>query len=150
MHTTESPSRSPRRSTLAVTMVALLSLVLAACQSGSEDGNLAAINRLRADAAVPELTRVGELDAKARAHADRMAKRGTIFHSANLAAGVSGGWSVIGENVAAAGSVEAAQAALEASPPHHQNLTNGAFNQVGIGVSVRNGVYYVVQVFVGR
>ena len=135
---------------LAVTVVALVSLVLAACQPESETGNLAAINQLRASVAVPELTRVGELDAKARAQADRMAKRGTIFHSSNMGAGVSPGWSIIGENVASAGSIEAAEAALEASPPHYENLTNPAFNQVGIGVTVKNGVYYVVQVFVSR
>jgi len=141
---------SPRRSTLVVTVVALVSLVLAACQPESETNNLGAINQLRASVVVPELTRVGELDAKARAQADRMAKRGTIFHSQNMAGGVSPGWSIIGENVASAGSIEAAEAALEASPPHYQNLTNPAFNQVGIGVTVKNGVYYVVQVFVGR
>ena len=79
-----------------------------------------------------------------------MAKAGNIYHSKNLAAGVTGGWSSIGENVAMAGSVEAAQAALEASPGHYENMVNGAFNQVGIGVVVRNDVVYVVQVFVSR
>jgi len=141
---------SPRRAILSVTVLALVALVLTACQPESESSNVTAINQLRASVAAPELSRVGELDAKARAQADRMAKRGSIFHSTNMGAGVSPGWRIIGENVASAGSLEAAQAALEASPPHYQNLTNPAFNQVGTGVTVKNGVYYVVQVFVSR
>jgi len=143
-------TESPRRSVLAVAVVALVSLMLAACQPEAENANVAAINQLRANVSVPALSRVGELDAKARAQADRMAKRGSIFHSVNMGAGVSAGWSIIGENVASAGSIEAAEAALEASPPHYENLTNPAFNQVGVGVTVKNGVYYVVQVFVSR
>ena len=143
-------SQTPRRAVVAATMVALVSLVLAACQPDNGGTNYTAINSLRASVAVPELARTGELDVKAQAQADRMAKRGAIYHSTNMAAGVSPGWSLIGENVASAGSVEAAEAALEASPPHYENLTNPAFNQVGIGVTVKNGVYYVVQVFVSR
>lgn len=143
-------TESPRRSALSVAVIALLAVLATACQPDSENGNVAAINSLRASVAVPELTRVGELDAKARAQADRMAKRGAISHSSNMASGVSAGWGTIGENVASAGSLDAAEAALEASPPHYANLTNPAFNQVGIGVTVKNGVYYVVQVFVSR
>ena len=43
-----------------------------------------------------------------------------------------------------------AQRALEASPGHYENMVNPAFNQVGIGITVRNGITYVVQVFVSR
>lgn len=138
------------RPMMAVLATALLGLALMACTSGEANTNQTAINSLRATVGLPELVRVPELDAKAEAQADRMAKRGAIFHSKNLASGVSDGWSNIGENVAMAGSVEEAQTALEASPGHYENMTNPAYNQVGIGVVSRNGVVYVVQVFVSR
>jgi uncharacterized protein YkwD len=79
-----------------------------------------------------------------------MAKAGAIYHSKNLASGVSGGWTSIGENVAMAGSVDAAQTALEASPEHYANMTNPVYTQLGIGVVDHDGVTYVVQVFVSR
>ena len=108
------------------------------------------VNDLRARHGVPALARSGELNAKARAQADRMAARGRIYHSTNLAAGVSPGWRLIGENVAVAGRIEQAQAALEKSPGHLANMVNGQFTEMGVGVTVSNGRVYVVQVFVSR
>jgi uncharacterized protein YkwD len=139
------------RPMVAVLLTALLGFALISCTSAEDVAtNQTAINNLRASVGLPELTRVPELDAKAQAQADRMAKRGGIYHSKNLASGVSDGWSSIGENVAMAGSIADAQAALEASPDHYANMTNAAYNQVGIGVVSNNGVVYVVQVFVSR
>ena len=150
--TTISATRG-RRTPAAIVMivVAMVSLALTACTATpAEYSNTTALNAVRAAVGLPELTRSAELDAKAKAQADRMAKKGTIFHSSNLAAGVTEGWSQIGENVALAGSVDDAQRALEASPGHYANMVNPAFNQVGIGITVRNGITYVVQVFVSR
>ncbi|MGD9705218.1 MAG: CAP domain-containing protein [Acidimicrobiia bacterium] len=133
---------------LAAVLVA--ALALGACSPAAEDQDYAMVNALRGSYGLGGLGRSGELDAKARAQADRMAKRGTIYHSTNLAAGVSPGWRLIGENVAVAGSIEQAQSALEASPGHLANMVNGEFTEVGIGVTASNGRVYVVQVFVGR
>jgi len=146
------PNRTPmtRRGAFALVAVAAVTLILGACNSADETTNYSAINTLRSSVGVPQLARSGELDAKARKQAERMAKRGSIFHSANLTSGVSPGWTLIGENVASAGTVEAAEAALEVSPPHYENLTNAAFVEVGVGVYAKNGVVYVVQVFVAR
>ena len=138
------------RPLVAVLVIALLGFGLMACTSEEATTNQAAVNSLRAGVGLPELVRVAELDAKAQAQADRMAKRGAIYHSKNLMSGVTDGWSGIAENVAMAGSVEEAQLALEASPDHYANMTNPAYNEVGIGVTVRDGVVYVVQVFVSR
>jgi uncharacterized protein YkwD len=145
-------SRSRRtRGAIAVLLTALLGFGLMSCTSPeSAATNTQAINTLRANLGLPELTRVPELDAKAEAQADRMAKAGAIYHSRNLASGVSGGWTSIGENVAMAGSVDAAQTALEASPEHYANMTNPGYTQLGIGVVDHDGVTYVVQVFVSR
>lgn len=152
--TTAMPTTTVHRSRPALVMVllAVVGLALTACNPNatSESTNHTDINELRASVGLPELVRVPELDVKAKAQADRMARRGYIYHSSSLTSGISGGWSYIGENVAMAGSVDQAQVALEASPGHYANMTNPAYNQVGIGVSVRNGVVYLVQVFVSR
>jgi uncharacterized protein YkwD len=139
-----------RRRAIAVVAAAVLGIVAVGCTADQAATNLGAINALRATVAAPELVRVPELDRKAQAQADRMARRGRISHSTNFTSGVPSGWHTIAENVAVAGSIEQAQQALEASPPHYANLTNPVFNQVGIGVAVRNGAVYVVQFFVGR
>ncbi|TPW11430.1 MAG: cysteine-rich secretory family protein [Acidimicrobiaceae bacterium] len=141
--------RRTRPAFVAVLLVAL-GLALAACSNGDESTVATDINEVRASLGLSELVRVPELDVKAEAQAERMANRGTIFHSNNLASGVSDGWASIGENVALAGSAQDAQIALEASPGHYANMTNPAYTQVGLGVVSRNGVVYVVQVFVGR
>ena len=133
---------------LATVFVAVLAL--GACNSAAADQDFAMINSLRANHGLAQLGRSGELNNKAQAQADRMSNRGRIYHSTNLAAGVSPGWQLIGENVAVAGSIEQAQSALEASPGHLENMLNGGFTEVGIGVTSSNGRVYVVQVFVGR
>ncbi len=148
-HTTTG-SGSRRKPAIVLLLMAFVGFGLTACMPAPEGGNLTDLNEVRAAVGLPELTRTPELDAKAKAQADRMASKGTIFHSSNLASGVTEGWSSIGENVALAGSVDDAQRALEASPGHYANMVNPVFNQVGIGVTVRNGVTYVVQIFVSR
>lgn len=148
---TRPPARaSGRRGAILLSLVAVGTLVLGACNSADESTNYSAINTLRSSVGLPALNRSGELDAKARKQAERMAKRGSIFHSASLTSGVSPGWSLIGENVASAGTVESAEAALEVSPPHYENLTNPAYTEVGVGVYAKNGTVYVVQIFVAR
>ena len=138
-----------RRPALAILAVAVAGLGFSACGPSPEDTDVTAINALRTSVALPELARSAELDVKAEKQAQRMANAGTIFHSKNLTSGISAGWTYVGENVAMAGSVEAAQAALEASPPHYENMT-GSFTEVGVGVVTKNGTVYVVQVFVQR
>ena len=133
---------------LAAVVVAVF--VLAACNPHAEDQDFAVVNSLRARSGVGQLGRSAELNSKARAHADRMANRGRIYHSSNLASGVSAGWRIIGENVAVAGSIEQAQAALEQSAGHLANMVNPQFTEMGVGVTVSRGRVYVVQVFVGR
>jgi len=142
------PESGRTRPALMLVLMALLGVALTACGPSAEDTNTTGLNEVRAAVGLGELVRSPELDVKAKAQADLMARQGTVFHSSNLASGVSGGWTAIGENVALAGSVDDAQRALEASPGHYANMVNPAYNHVGIGVTVRNGITYVVQVFV--
>ena len=138
-----------RRPALLAALLALVVLVAVSCDSTTANTDFMYVNNLRARNGVAPLARSAELDAKARDLAAQMAARGQLFHS-TLSQGVKPGWKAIGENVAYAGSIEAAQWNLEGSPPHLANLLNPAFNQIGIGVKTANGVVYVVQVFVSR
>ena len=142
---------SPLRRLLTA-VVGHLILATAACGGGNglaaEDATL--VNQYRAASGIAGLPRSYELDLKAQAQAQRMADANTIFHSTNLVAGVSPGWQLIGENVAMAGSVSQAQAALQASAPHRENLLNWAYNEMGIGAVQKGNRVYLAQVFVQR
>jgi uncharacterized protein YkwD len=142
-------SRSLRR---ALPLAIGILLVATACGPGNTMAadDAAMVNQLRATNALNQLPRKYELDLKAQAQADAMANAGTIFHSASLAAGVSSGWQLIGENVAMAGSIPAAETALEASPPHRENLLNPYFTEMGIGATQRGNLVFVAQLFVQR
>jgi uncharacterized protein YkwD len=143
-------------------MVAVL--VLAACAvptprrlsftapilSRAQLAGLVLVNEFRASYGVGPLVPVGELDVKAQTQAQRMADAGQLFHSIDLAAGVSDGWRSIGENIAFAPDISTAEKWLEQSPPHRANLLNPTFSQVGLGIVVRGSVVYVVQDFVAR
>jgi uncharacterized protein YkwD len=125
---------------------------VAACGPGNQMAadDAALVNQLRASNGLRALPRSYELDLKAQTQAQAMANAGTIFHSSSLVSGVSPGWELIGENVAMAGSIAQAEAALEASPPHRENLLNPYFTEMGIGAVQAGNRVFVAQVFVQR
>jgi uncharacterized protein YkwD len=143
------PRRPVRRSAVLVVLLGLVVAVAAGCDTQKANTDFAMVNEVRTSHGLAPLARSAELDAKARAHAARMASRGQLFHS-KLSSGVPRGWKALGENVSYAHSIEGAQQALEESPPHLANMLNPAFNQIGVGVVVANGLTYVAQVFVSR
>jgi uncharacterized protein YkwD len=146
-----SSTRALRKSSVGAAALAMvLALMLSACSPELADRDFEMVNSLRSSVGVAPLARSGELNAKAQKQADRMAARGSIFHSKSLSSGVSKGWTNIGENVAMAGSIEDAQRALEGSAGHYANMTNGVYTEMGVAVTVKNGTVYVVQVFVAR
>ena len=63
-----------------------------------------------------------------------MASDGTISHNPSLPGQVTANWTQLGENVGMGGAVQAIQTAFINSPHHYENLANGAYNFVGIGV----------------
>ena len=132
-----------------VLVLAALTIVLAssACTPQEEDA-FRAVNTLRAANGMRWLDwNEGAYD-KAVAWSHRMADEGQLSHSV-LAQGVPGGWNVLGENVAYAGTVAQAMEALEASPPHRANILNPKFTSVAIGVVERDGRVWVTEVFIG-
>ena len=133
---------------LIIGIVALVVVVAAAACSPDENAGFQAINHLRAQNHVAALRWNDEVYPKAIAWSNHMADQGRLSHS-TLSDGVPAGWHVLGENVAYAGSVDQAMAALEASPPHRANLLNPAFTSMAIGIVLRDGRYWVTEVFVG-
>jgi hypothetical protein len=112
-----------------------------------ESSFVAKINGLRASNGLEALTVDAGITAKARAWAQTMADKNTIWHS-TLSDGVTADWQKLGENVGMGGSVDGLHTAFVNSPHHYANLVDPTFRSVGIGVvHSSTGVLFVSEVF---
>jgi len=100
-------------------------------------------NQLRSSLGIQTLTPQGQLTTMARQWSAQMAAAGTISHNPNLTGQAPSNWTQLGENVGMGGAVAAIQTAFINSPHHYENLANGAYNYVGIGVVDSNGTIFV-------
>jgi hypothetical protein len=122
------------------TLIAAL-LVLAnpvpanAADSGAEAQFVAKINGIRESKGLAPLAVYGELRSVARDWTDQMVANGGISHNPNLASQVSANWTKLGENVGVGNSVNSLMTAFVNSPAHYKNITDPAFNYIGVGVS---------------
>lgn len=92
-----------------------------------------------------------DLNLEADRWAQEMRNSCTLKHRPNLATGLPSGWTMVGENVAYAGSLSSAHNSLMASTGHRNNLLNSSYTHVGYGV-VKGHCYgwsntWVVQIF---
>ena len=110
----------------------------AVCASGSA---------LRSSLGLGSLSVDSELTSEARTWAQTMKDSGGIFHSSNLAKGISANWKKLGENVGVGGTVDDLFAAFVASPKHYENLVDPAYTSVGIGVVWADGRMYTAHRF---
>ena len=62
---------------------------------------------------------------------------------------VAGGWSTAGENVGYGPSVAAIFGGLRNSSGHYNNMVNGSYTHVGVGVVVVDGVMWTTHLFAG-
>ena len=122
----------------------------ASASSRSEAQFVSLINQARSERGRSTLVARGDLAALARRHSRRMAADGTIYHNRNLSNEIPGNWRAAGENVGMGPDVETLHEAFMSSPGHKANIIDNEFNQVGIGIAVRDGTIYVTEVFVGR
>jgi uncharacterized protein YkwD len=110
------------------------------------------LNQERAAHGLATLARRTEIDTIALAHGRRMAERGDIWHNdAYFTPAVHNllDAQLLGENVAMNNSVEDMHRRLMASPHHRDNILDGRYRQVGIGVGVAdNGWLYAAEDFV--
>jgi len=126
-----------------------VALVAASCNMNGQAWEASLLlNNERTDRGMLELTLEASLNAKAQAWAETMAAKGSVSHS-NLADGIPAGWGRLGENVGWGRSVQEAHDLFMASPRHRAAILDPRFSSFGTGVSVRDGRYYVVQVFAG-
>jgi uncharacterized protein YkwD len=131
------------------TLTVLAGLTVAAApaahaDTGSEEALfLSLTNSLRSSLGIQSLTPQSQLTSIARSWSAQMAAAGGISHNPSLPNQVTANWTQLGENVGMGGTVEAIQTAFINSPHHYENLANGAYNFVGIGVIDSNGTIYV-------
>jgi uncharacterized protein YkwD len=88
-----------------------------------------------------------ELTAVARAWAAAMAQAGGISHRPDLTTAAPADWMHLGENVGVGRSIPSIHDAFVASPMHHRNLVDPAFESVAVGVVVRDGRVWVTENF---
>jgi len=83
-------------------------------------------------------------------HSRAMAQAGELFHTADLADKLDGyRWSVGGENVGVASTLEDLQAAFMASKPHRSNILRKGYDFTAIGVVESDGRVWVTVIFYG-
>ena len=118
--------------TLVATAILPMTAALADGPS-DETAFVTGINALRATKGLPALAVHSNLTSKARAWAQTMADKNTIWHSV-LSDGITADWQKLGENVGRGGSVAGLELAFAASPLHYANLVDPTFDTIGIGV----------------
>lgn len=119
----------------------------ARANAGVEQDFVGRINALRSQKGRAPLTVDPELTAAARSWAATMAGEGRIFHSSNLAGGVSARWAKLGENVGVGGDVASLFQAFVDSPSHYANLVDPSYSRVGVGVVVSGNRIYTTHRF---
>ncbi len=138
-----------RRISVAMALVAAVAVLLSGCTRNAEAWDSATlVNQTRHRAGVKDVTLEGSLVDKAQAWAEHMAATGTVSHS-KLSDGVGGSWSVLGENVGWARSVDEMHQMFLNSASHRATMLDRRYTRFGVGVAVSNGRYYTVQVYAG-
>ena len=124
--------------------IAAFAAPAAHADSASEESQfLALTNQLRSTLGIQQLAPQAQLTQIARQWSAKMAVDGTISHNPSLPNQVTANWTQLGENVGMGGAVQAIQTAFINSPHHYENLANGAYHFVGIGVVDSNGTIFV-------
>jgi uncharacterized protein YkwD len=123
-----------------------------------ENSLLSILNGDRARSGLPPLVRDPSLARIARDHSRDMASRGVLSHNLPSSGGLKQRLSRAGypvrkarENIARAGSIDQAEAALLRSPGHLQNIMATDVTRVGVGIArgrvSGEGDLYITQIF---
>jgi uncharacterized protein YkwD len=110
-----------------------------------------ATNASRGRFDLPSLRLDRELSVIARRHSLAMAASGELFHTADVDIYLHGiAWHTWGENVGyTPQDVTSIQQAFMDSPPHRENILNGAFREVAIGSVRVDGTLWITVFFYG-
>lgn len=116
-------------------------------ETATEQAFVELVNGERAAAGLAPLAVYSDLVDDARLQARAIADAGYLFHNPDLA-GVTTGWSTLGENVGYGPTVDVLHQAFMDSPPHAENVLLPKFNYIGVGVVIDEAdVIWVALVF---
>ncbi|MDI6874236.1 MAG: CAP domain-containing protein, partial [Actinomycetota bacterium] len=123
--------------------------------SAEEAHMLELVNQARNAAGLPSLLVEQQLTDFARSYSQEMIQYNFFSHESPVSGGLQQriaargitGWTLAGENIAKAPSVDAAFQALMNSPSHRQNILRPEFNCIGVGVVPGPGGLYITQEF---
>lgn len=111
---------------------------------------LSLTNEVRSQHGKSALALNARLSRYATRHSRAMAAKGYLFHTADLAAKLKGlDWSMGGENVGMATSLDDVQAAFMASKDHRKNILQTGFDHAAIGIFESDGAIWVTVIFYG-
>lgn len=113
---------------------------------------LALTNEDRAERDRNDLSFADRLSRYAKRHSAAMAERGEIFHSTadQIRQELEGAtWSLAGENVGVASSLEDLQGAFMDSKLHRQNILRREFSRAAVGIVKADGRLWVTVIFYG-
>jgi hypothetical protein len=136
----------------AVAVAVVLTVSLPAAPAQAQTGDyIGRINALRTSRGLNALDFDGNMAGLAQQHSDEMAGAMKLYHTGNLRAGVSGGWSTMGENVGMGSNTDLIWNAFVNSPGHFENLVNPAFTHLGVGVAYDSrGIQWTTHRFIAR
>lgn len=150
---------APGRVRALVAVAAMLACVAGAAAVAGQGADLlddagrlrSLINDSRVAHGLPALAPSPALDADAREHAARLARRQDLFHrSKREMYRLRVEWIRVGENVGTAGDVDEMHRLMMASPLHRANVL-GPFTSVGIGIERdRRNRLWVTELFVAQ
>jgi uncharacterized protein YkwD len=148
-------TRGRRGAALVLVAAAFLAQVLVARGASAattlpRDRMLSLTNQDRSEYHKARLALDSQLSRYARQHSERMADRGSLFHTADLAAKLKGrDWSIGGENVGYGPTLANLERAFMGSTPHRSNILRTAFDHAAVGVFKSGGRIWVTVIFYG-
>lgn len=119
-----------------ITALVPTAVAISPAAADSASTMLSLVNGLRASHGLRPLAADAALTAAAQQWAAHMAAAGALGHNANLGSQIPAGWTKLGENVGAGGSIPIIFNALVASPFHLGNMLDTSYSLTGIGVVV--------------
>lgn len=143
------PTRAPHRLKVGIAALLIAAFSLTACMNSQQQVAFDLVNGARGDAGLPGLALDPIAQAKAQGWAEQLAASGSLGHS-NLSDGMDGGWRRLAENVGYGSSIDEVQRQFMGSSTHRQNVLDGRFTHLGVGVARGGGQTYVVLIFVQR
>lgn len=130
----------------AALLIAVMSMGLTACRSSEQAQVASLVNQTRVQYGRSVLNDNQQLDVKAQAWAEHLARLNSLAHS-HLPDGISYNWRALGENVGYGGSIAQVHTAYMNSPGHRENILDPRWNYMGTGVAWRGSRVFTVQVF---